>query len=169
MASNAGARATFSYELSVLSLAYSFTGPSGGIVNPWGSSPSYTNGSIRNVNRPNEQAALLNYSYDFRKLSVPGLSATAIYLLRLERERPDHEPATAQPVGVGSGGRLSLAGRQLQGFMVPLAAQSTAERGRYERDHAMARDRLLGDPVDLTGADVKPKRRSVFVSAALCG
>jgi hypothetical protein len=79
LASNVGARATFSYELSVLSLAYSFTGPSGGIVNPWGSSPSYTNGSIRNVNRPNEQAVLLNYSYDFRKLSVPGLSAIGIF------------------------------------------------------------------------------------------
>lgn len=79
LASNVGARATFSYELSVLSLAYSLTAPQGAIVNPWGSSPSYTNGSIRNVNRPNEQAALLNYSYDFRKLSVPGLSAIGIF------------------------------------------------------------------------------------------
>jgi outer membrane porin, OprD family len=78
-ASNVGARATFSYEGSVLTLAYSLTGASGAIVSPWGSSPSYTNGSIRNSNRPNEQAALLNYSYDFKKLDVPGLSATAIY------------------------------------------------------------------------------------------
>jgi outer membrane porin, OprD family len=79
LASNAGARATFSYERSVLSLAYSLTAPQGAIVNPWGSSPSYTNGSIRNVNRPNEQAALLNYSYEFQKLGFPGLSAIAIY------------------------------------------------------------------------------------------
>ena len=88
LAGNAGARATFSYEGSVLSLAYSFTGSSGAIVSPWGSSPSYTNGSIRNSNRPNEQAALLNYSYDFRKLGVPGLSATAIYSYGWDAEDP---------------------------------------------------------------------------------
>jgi hypothetical protein len=94
LASNAAARATFSYEHSVLSLAYSFTAARGGIVNPWGASPSYTNGSIRNVNRPNEQAALLNYSYDFRKLGVSGLSATAIYSYGWNAK----DPTTSQPL-----------------------------------------------------------------------
>ena len=94
LAGNAGARATFSHEGSVLSLAYSFTGSSGAIVSPWGSSPSYTNGSIRNSNRPNEQAALLNYSYDFRKLGVPGLSATAIYSYAWDAK----DPTTSQPL-----------------------------------------------------------------------
>ena len=94
LANNAAVRGTFSYDLSVLSLAYSFTAPRGGIVNPWGSSPSYTNGSIRNVNRPNEQAGLLNYSYDFRKLGAQGVSATAIYSYGWNAK----DPTTNQPL-----------------------------------------------------------------------
>jgi hypothetical protein len=94
LAGNAGARATFSYERSVLSLAYSLTGSQGAIVSPWGSNPSYTDGSIRNGNRPHEQAALLNYSYDFQKLGVPGLSATAIYSYGWNAK----DPTTSQPL-----------------------------------------------------------------------
>ena len=78
LASNAALRATFSYQRSVASLAYSLTGADGSIVSPWGSNPSYTDGSIRNGNRANEQAGLLNYSYDFLELGAPGLSARAL-------------------------------------------------------------------------------------------
>ena len=151
LAGNAERGATFSHEGSVLSLAYSLTGSSGAIVSPWGSSPSYTNGSIRNGNRPNEQAALLNYSYDFQKLGVPGLSATAIYSYAWDAKDPTTKPAAVQPVGAGSAGRLQDSRRDIQGAVVSLAAQSLAGRRRYERDHAMARDRVLGNAADMIG------------------
>ena len=72
----------------MLSLAYSVTASPGAIVSPWGSNPSYTNGSIRNSNRPNEQAATLSYSYDFLKRGMPGLSATAIYSYAWDAKDP---------------------------------------------------------------------------------
>jgi hypothetical protein len=79
LAANVGLRGTFSYERSVLTLAYSITGSQGGIVSPWGTNPSYTDGSLRNGNRSNEQAALLSYSYDFKSLGLPGLSTVVIF------------------------------------------------------------------------------------------
>ena len=79
LAENIGLRGTFSFERSVFTLAYSITGSRGGILSPWGSNPSYTDGSLRNGNRANEQAALLSYSYDFKALGIPGLSTLALF------------------------------------------------------------------------------------------
>jgi len=79
LAQNVGLRGTFSFERSVATLAYSITGSEGGIVSPWGSNPSYTDGSLRNGNRANEQAALLSYSYNFKSLDLSGLSTAALF------------------------------------------------------------------------------------------
>ena len=95
LAQNAGLRGTFSFERSVFTLAYSITGSEGGIVSPWGSNPSYTDGSLRNGNRANEQAALLNYSYDFKSLGLPGLSTLALFSYAWDARDPT--TSQAQP------------------------------------------------------------------------
>jgi len=88
-------RGTFSFERSVFTLAYSITGSQGGIVSPWGSNPSYTDGSLRNGNRANERASLVSYSYDFKSLGLPGLSTLALFSYAWDAKDPT--TSQAQP------------------------------------------------------------------------
>ena len=76
---NGGLRVSFGQEGSVVQLAYSDTAKNGNLISPWGASPRYTNALVKNRNRAGEQGALVSYSYNFSKLSVPGLSASAVY------------------------------------------------------------------------------------------
>jgi hypothetical protein len=72
------ARATLSRDNVVASLALSTANDSGGVVSPWGNSPSYTKGVIKNTARAGEYGALTSVSYGFAKAGLDGLSAGAI-------------------------------------------------------------------------------------------
>jgi len=62
----------------VASLALSTASDSGGVVSPWGNSPSYTKGVIKNTTRAGEYGALTSLSYGFARAGLVGLSAGAI-------------------------------------------------------------------------------------------
>jgi outer membrane OprD family porin len=72
------ARATFSRDNAVASLALSTASDSGGVVSPWGNSPSYTKGVIKNTARAGEYGALTSLTYGFARAGLEGLSAGAI-------------------------------------------------------------------------------------------
>jgi hypothetical protein len=71
-------RMTLSRDNAVASLALSAADERGGVVSPWGSSPSYTKGIIKNGTRPGENGALTSLSYGFGHIGLEGLSAVAI-------------------------------------------------------------------------------------------
>ena len=85
---NGGVRASFGYEGSVFNLAYSDTTKDGNLISVWGINPSYTNALVKNNNRAGEQGVLVSYSYNFAKLSLPGLSASMIYAYGWEAVNP---------------------------------------------------------------------------------
>ena len=72
------ARATLSRDNAVASLALSTASDQGGVVSPWGNSPSYTKGVIKNTARPGEYGVLTSLSYGFAQAGLEGLSAMAI-------------------------------------------------------------------------------------------
>jgi len=57
--------------------------------------PSYTNGLVKNRNRAGEQGGLGSVSYDFAKLGLAGLSASAIYAYGWSAIRPRSGAAVA--------------------------------------------------------------------------
>jgi hypothetical protein len=71
-------RATLSRDNAVASLALSTASDSGGVFSPWGNSPSYTKGVIKNTARPGEYGALTSLSYGFARAGLEGLSAMVI-------------------------------------------------------------------------------------------
>ena len=71
-------RATLSRANAVASLALSTASDSGGVVSPWGNSPGYTKGVIKNTARPGEYGALTSLTYGFAQAGLEGLSAGAI-------------------------------------------------------------------------------------------
>jgi hypothetical protein len=86
--SNAGIRGTFGFGGAVFELAYSVTSDDGDLLNPWGSNPSYTNALITNRNRSGERGFLAGASYNFGKLNVPGLTASAVWADGWSAKRP---------------------------------------------------------------------------------
>ena len=77
--SNAGVRTTFGFAGAVFDLAYSTTSSDGNLISVWGSNPSYTNAVVKNRNRAGEHGVLAGVFYNFVKLSLPGLTAAAVY------------------------------------------------------------------------------------------
>jgi len=71
-------RATLSRDNAVASLALSTADDRGAVVSPWGNSPSYTKGVIKNDARAGEYGALTSLSYAFARAGLEGLSAGAI-------------------------------------------------------------------------------------------
>ena len=61
----------------IATLAGSATGENAAIRKPWGLSPAYLGLMLSDFDRPGEEAWLLGFSYDFKHLGIPGLSAFA--------------------------------------------------------------------------------------------
>jgi hypothetical protein len=80
----------------VLTLAYTRTGDSNGIRNPWGGSPSYASLILKDFDRAGEKAWRLGLSYDFAGIGLKGMSGFMNYARgdtddRGENASPDQE------------------------------------------------------------------------------
>lgn len=72
-----GAEAAVSYRGGILRAAFSSTSEEAGIVSPFGSYPGALSLMVNDFNRAGEDAWLVGFSYDFRRIGLKGLSAFA--------------------------------------------------------------------------------------------
>ena len=85
-------RATLSRDNAVASFALSAADDRGAVLSPWGNSPSYTKGVIKNSARTGENGGLTSLSYDFSRAGLEGLSAVAIVGYYWNARTPEGAP-----------------------------------------------------------------------------
>jgi hypothetical protein len=72
-----GAEAAVSYRAGILRAAFSSTSEEAGVVSPFGSYPGYLSLMVNDFDRAGEDAWLVGFSYDFKRIGLEGLSAFA--------------------------------------------------------------------------------------------
>ena len=76
---NTGGQARLSYGGASILAAFAFTGRGNNIQTPFGKWPGYLSYQLKNFNLADQNAWALGLAYDFERLGLRGLSASAIY------------------------------------------------------------------------------------------
>jgi len=69
-----GLKTSVQYRDLVASVSYTWTGNSGGVLKPWGGTPSYNSSIIEDFDRAGEQSIRFGLTYDFASLGAKGFS-----------------------------------------------------------------------------------------------
>ncbi len=72
----------------LLTLAYTTDASGDNLRNPWSSYPGYTSVQVQDFNRAGEEAFMIRLSYDFTRIGLEGLTASALWVHGWNRVDP---------------------------------------------------------------------------------
>lgn len=83
-----GVKTEMSYGGALLAAAFTATSNGVDLQSPWGGYPGYTSVQVQDFNRTNEKAFLVNAAYDFTRLGLDGVTASALFVHGRDRKNP---------------------------------------------------------------------------------
>jgi len=92
---NAGGQVRLSYAGAYVLAAFAFTGQEVNIQTPWGRWPGYLRLQLKNFDLANQNAWGVGVGYDFGRVGLRGLSASAIYATGTNAVKPNTDTALA--------------------------------------------------------------------------
>jgi hypothetical protein len=83
-----GIKGEVGYEGALMTLAYTVDANGANLINPWSSYPGYTSVQVEDFNRAGEEAFMIRLAYDFSRIRLEGLTATALWVHGWNRVDP---------------------------------------------------------------------------------